>query len=81
MDNAITSDSPASCAAPRQKHGVTTLEWLKSHTIPLFTADHNAIVEWAKTIPWEHVAEYAHMLKPPKDRHEISWLTAEKIIE
>lgn len=64
-----------------KKHGVTTLEWLKSHTIPLFTADHNAIVEWAKTIPWENVAEYAHMLKPPKDRQEISWLTAEKIIE
>nr|DAH59123.1 MAG TPA: Terminase large subunit [Caudoviricetes sp.] len=64
-----------------KKHGVTTLEWLKSHTIPLFTADHNAIVEWAKTIPWGNVAEYAHMLKPPKDRQEISWLTAEKIIE
>lgn len=61
--------------------GVTTLEWLKSHTIPLFTADHNAIVEWAKTIPWQDVAEYAHMIKLPKDMHEISWLTAEKIIE
>ncbi|MCV5838114.1 hypothetical protein OFN62_34800, partial [Escherichia coli] len=25
-----------------KKHGVTTLEWLKSHTIPLFTTDHIA---------------------------------------
>ncbi|HBK0782236.1 TPA: hypothetical protein H7C65_004668, partial [Escherichia coli] len=61
-----------------KKHNSSTLTWLKTYTIPLFSANHNAIAEWAKQIPWRDVAEEAFVEKPPRDMHEHCWLTSEK---
>ncbi|EHW3106906.1 hypothetical protein K3E28_001612 [Escherichia coli] len=61
-----------------QKHNSSTLDWLKAYTIPLFSANHNAIAEWAKQIPWRDIAEEAFVEKLPRDMHEHCWLTSEK---
>lgn len=78
MGSAYDRDRQTPCETSRSKHNSSTLDWLKAYTIPLFSANHNAIAEWAKQIPWQDVAEEAFVEKPPRDLHEHCWLTSEK---